>query len=60
MSNKKILDFVAAVATGQTAQAVDFAVDALRERTQAAVTAYGESYRYKVQGAKNDDTSTGN
>lgn len=59
MSNKKILDFVAAVATGQTAQAVDFAVDALRERTQAAVTAYGSDYRYKVEG-QNNDTSTGN
>lgn len=59
MSNKKILDFVAAVATGQTAQAVDFAVEALRDRTQSAVTAYGADYRYKVEGRKND-ASTGN
>lgn len=55
MSNKNILDFVAALATGQSAEAVEFARAEFRERTQQAVTAYGENFRYKVEGPKNDN-----
>lgn len=57
MSNKNILDFVAALATNQPAQAVEFAQAEMRERVQAKVTAYGQAYRYNVEGPSNDGTS---
>ncbi len=57
MSNKNILDFVAAVATGQSADAVKFATAEMTERTQAAVTAYGQSFQYKVEGPTDDNTA---
>jgi hypothetical protein len=57
MSTKNILDFVAAIATGQSAAAVDFATAELRDRVQAAATTYGQDYQYKVGGSP-DDNST--
>lgn len=57
MSNKNILDFVAALATNQPAQAVEFAQAEMRERVQADVTAFGQSFRYKVEGPSNDGTA---
>jgi len=57
MSNKNILDFVAAIATGQTAPAVEFAKAELQSRVQTQVESFKTDYQYKVAGDVTVDDS---
>lgn len=58
MTSKNIVDFVAAVATGQSAAAVDFIRNEIQSRVQSRVTEYGQSYQYKVGETQNEPTAT--
>lgn len=58
MSNAKIIDFVAAVATGQSADAVDFMSNEIHARVQEKVAQFGNDYRYQVGGAEPNEPTT--